>query len=417
MQARRESNLIPRRAQAIVRRALLESRVVLVNGPRQSGKTTLVRAEAANAEYRTLDDAETLSAALRDPAGFIDVSSLLVIDEFQRAGDPLLLAVKASVDRDPRPGRFLLTGSTRFLTVPNISESLAGRVQIVDLWPLSQGEVRRQPEAFIDRLLDEPESLRRADPAFDRADLFRSICVGGFPAIVTAGDRERQRWHRDYVRTVVQRDIRDLTAIRRSDELPRLLRFLAVRTAQEMNTSRISQDLGLRWNTVSEYLALLESAYLSFRVPAWSRNLTTKAIRHPKVHIVDTGLAANLLRVDMGALLKGHAATGQLVETFVTSELARQLAYSDVSAELGHFRDRGGAEVALVIEAWDGRVAGIEAKSGASVRADDFRSLELVRDRVGPDFVQGVVLYAGRNALPFGDRLLALPISALWAGP
>lgn len=400
--------------------ALASARVVVLGGPRQAGKSTLGRAHVArNGTYTSLDQDRFLAPALADPEGFVTgFAEPLVIDEVQRGGDALVRAVKVAVDEDPRAGRFLLTGSTRFLTVPTLSESLAGRARLIDLWPFSQGELRATPERFLDRLLSGPAALRDgAAEALERRDLFALVCRGGFPEVQRIEhSRDRDEWFDSYARTVTQRDVRDLTAARRLDELPRLLRLLAARTAQELVVAHLAADLALPRQTLHDYLPLLETVYLVQRLPAWSRNLTAKVSRHPKLHVTDTGLAASLLGVGADALSAPTAtAAGPLLETFVVNELIKQRTWAETRAELHHFRDRGGQEVDVVVEARDGRVAGVEVKAARSVRQQDFRGLALLRDRLGDSFVQGVVLHIGDHPLSFGDRLTALPVSALWA--
>lgn len=411
--------LLARNAQRQVEEALDESRVVALLGARQVGKTTLARrvAEARGGTYLSLDVESSLASARRDPATFLEASPPLVIDEFQRAGDALLRAVKIRVDADPTPGRFLLTGSTRYLTIPTLSESLAGRVEIVDLWPLSQGEMRGVRDRFVDRLFGSTDTLRRA-PAegLDRAAYLRLVAAGGFPALRSAAAAARRRWHGSYVRTVTQRDVEDFSRAQRLDELPRLLRLLSARTAQELNVSAVASDVVMPRSTLAGYLALLENVYLVYRVPAWSRNATTKVIRHPKLYLTDTGLACSLLGTGPEALAQLDCrSTGPLVETFVAGEIARQATWCETALALGHFRDRDGAEVDLVLEAHDGRVAGVEVKAATTVHEGDFRGLDLLRRKLGERFVNGVVLHLGKEQLPFGDRRTALPLSALWA--
>jgi len=399
-------------------------RVVTLNGPRQAGKTTLARLvhRRRGGTLVTFDDSDALEAARRDPLGFVTgFPEPLVIDEFQLAGDPLARAIKRVVDDDPRPGRFLLTGSSDFLSIPSLSESLAGRVRIVDLWPLSQGEQEGTVERFIDLLFDDPEALRGPPPSdLDRADCFRRVCRGGFPEVTaTASARIRAGWFDSYVRTVTQRDIRELARIRQARELPRLLRLAAARTAQEANTADLARDVGMPAATVRGYLSLLAAVYLLVRLPAWSRNLTAKVKRRPKNYLTDSGLAADLLGLDPAALARPTApAAGQLLETFVVMELLRQRGWSTTRVDLHHFRDRDGPEVDVVLESRDGRVAALEVKAAVSVSRRDFRWLEMLRDKLGALFVQGAVLHAGPRAYGFGDRLAALPVSTLWrAGP
>ena len=414
-----EASAIPRRALALVLEALEDSRVVLVHGPRQSGKTTVAREvlRRRSGRFETLDDPASLEAALRDPAGFLEGEGLLVLDEFQRAGQPILLAIKAEVDRRPRPGRFLLTGSTMFLSDPALSESLAGRVDIVDLWPLSQGELGGRRERFPDLLLESPEAIRRLRPErLARREVFERVCRGGFPEAVRRSPRSRRRWFDSYVRTVVERDSRELARVRDADDLARLVRLIAARTAGESNAAELARELGVPRTTVADHLPLLRALFLFHEVPAWSRNLTSKVVRSPKVHLTDSGLAARLLGQEPEALLRPVSrAAGPLLETFVAGEIARQAAWSPDRIGLHHFRSREGPEVDLVLESADGRVGAVEVKAARSVASTDFRHLAWLRDRTGDGFVQGVVLHAGESVLPFGDRLTALPVSALWA--
>jgi predicted AAA+ superfamily ATPase len=409
----------PRRAKHELLDALAESRVTFIEGPRQAGKTTLARdvASELGARYSTLDDQLDRETALDDPEGFVQHEGLLVIDEVQRGGDDLLLAIKAAVDRDPRPGSFLLTGSTRFLTVPNISESLAGRVDLVSLWPLSQGELSGVREQFVDRLFAGAKALLAAEPnPLSRAALFERVVAGGFPEALSRTSRGRARWFESYVRTVVERDVAELVRVHRPDDLARLARFLASRTACEINITSVANELDLPRTTLTGYLPLLRAVFFSFRLPAWSRNVTSKAIKQSKLHLTDSGVAAHLLGASADALgVAGAAHAGALLETFVVSEVMRQLGWSETRVTPHHFRDRDGIEVDLVLEAADGRVAAVEVKAAGSVGSRDLRGLRLLRDRLGDRFAGGVVLCACDEARPAGDRLCVAPVSALWA--
>jgi len=394
-------------------------RVIVINGPRQCGKTTLlhqVRA-ARGGTIVSLDDPAVLAAARTDPVGFVDGrTGPLLIDEVQLAGDPLVRAIKAVVDRDPRPGQFILAGSTQFLTVPVLSESLAGRAHIIDLWPLSQGELQGTTERFIDRLFT-PDSRAPTTAAELRAGYLERVCAGGFPEVLRRSTRRaRSSWLASYLRTVVERDVTEVSQARHIDDMPRLLRYLAAMTAQELNAASLAHQVGLSDDTVRRYLPILETVYLVHRVPAWSRNLTAKVKKHPKVHLTDTGLAAHLLGVSADALGAPVApAAGPLLETFVVNEIAKQRTWAETEVRLHHFRDRDGAEIDLIIEADDGRVAGIEVKATATVTSGDFQHLVHVRDKLGEAFATGVVLYTGANQLSFGDRLIALPVATLWS--
>jgi predicted AAA+ superfamily ATPase len=420
MPARQKPDFLDRSAMPTLVESLADFRVIVVNGPRQSGKTILLGQlqRRIGGTLVTFDDPEILEAAISDPVGFIGgFTKPLLIDEVQRAGDPLLRAIKAQVDREPRPGQFVLAGSTRFLTVPTLSESLAGRVFIVDLWPFSQGELVAHVDQFIESVFENPAALAtQPDYSGDRATYFRRICVGGFPEVVAKRSaKTRMAWFNAYIRTVTQRDIKEISRIHQAAELPRLLRLLAGLTAQELNVAKVARRAKLDDQTLHNYLPLLETVYLAHRIPGWSRNLTSKVKRRPKIYLTDTGIAAHLLGVNPDGLARPTSrASGLLLETFVLNELAKQRTWSSVAVELYHFRDRDGAEVDIVMESHDGKVVGLEVKSGQTVSRDDFVWLEMMRDKLGPEFVRGVVLYTGARALPFGDRLWALPVAALW---
>ncbi len=403
----------------ILQDALAVSRVVFLNGARQTGKTTLALriARDMDASFVSLDDRAARSLAQDDPEEFLEREGPLVIDEVQRGGNDLLLAIKATVDRDTRPGRFLLTGSTRFLTVPHLSESLAGRVDLVDLWPLSQGEIQDQQEGFVEALFSTTKTLRRRKPApISRRDVFERVCRGGFPEAVARSARQRDRWLEGYVRTLTERDVGEVANIQRVPDLAGLVRLLATRTATPVNVSNLANEADIPRTTLHGYLPLLETVYLIFRVPAWSRNITSKRVKQAKLHFTDSGLAAHLLGATPASLSRADARmAGPLLESFVASELARQATWCDLAVTLHHFRDRAGAEVDLVLEAADGRVAAVEVKAGRSVGKGEVRSLSMLRDRVGVDFVNGIVLGCLETPQPLGDRLTAMPLSALWS--
>jgi predicted AAA+ superfamily ATPase len=406
---------------AVAEEYLSVFRVVILNGPRQSGKTTLLR-QLRNRHGGTLlnlDDEQVLQAAVSDPVAFAGSGAEpRFIDEVQRAGDPLVRAVKAEVDATPRPGRYVLAGSTRFLSTPSLSESLAGRSGVVDVWPFSQGEFDGRTDSFVDRAFDDPASLASLPaPASDRADYFERICRGGFPepALMRTA-RWRGAWFRGYVQAVIERDIRDMARVDEPSAMRILLAYLSTVTAQEHNTANTANKSGLHRTTVTRYLELLEVVFLVHRLPAWSRNSTARVVRHPKLHLTDTGLAAALLGVSPEALARPVAPSrGPLVETFIVNELAKQTAWSNNAVRLHHWRVSGGAEVDVVLERDDGQVVAVECKAADTVTGADFRGLAALRDLLGPQFVQGVVLNTGRQgALGFGDRLLSLPIAALW---
>ncbi|HEX5200136.1 ATP-binding protein [Paractinoplanes rhizophilus] len=412
------SPLIPRRAAAQLDAALADTRVVLVTGARQCGKSTLVRVVAGDrlAERRDLDRAQDRAAALADPVGFVDSTGLLAIDEIQRVPG-LLLAIKAAVDEDPRPGRYLLTGSSRLFGLVAAPDALPGRMETVELWPFSQGELDGQPDGFIDAVFTLGPDLRH-ESTVTRADYASRIVRGGLPeAAARADPRRRERFLDAYVQALIDRDVQQVADIQRKGQLRTLVRLLAARSATIIAANSLESALGLSRPTVTRYLQALEEIFLVKRIPGWSRNLGTRATATPKLIFVDSGIAANETATNARALIRPGAPFGPLLESFVLSELCRQLTWSQQQADLSHYRDHSKFEVDAVLENRAGQVVGIEVKAASAVGPADFRGLRRLADRLGDDFIAGIVLYTGTSTLPFGDRLRAIPVSALWQTP
>lgn len=406
----------------VLREAMDDARVVVVNGPRQSGKSTLLDLVAADRGQRrqSLDDVDLLRAARTDPAGFVsERSTPLFIDEVQRGGDRLVLSIKAEVDRrHTETGLYVLAGSSRFLTVPQLSESLAGRVRIIDLWPLSQSEIDRIQSGFIAAVFGGAHRLREMAPQLlTRREVMERVARGGFPASVRmVSERARAAWFGDYARTLLERDITELSRIRLSSDLPRLLRLIAARTSQELNLADLARDADLTADSVRTFLALFETIYLHFPVRAWSANLTSRSVKRPKLHMVDSGLGVDLRGISATSLAEPNSPdAGPVLESFVVSEVARLASASGLRLGLYHYRDREKREVDLLLETRDGNIVAIEVKATKSVTEDDFKHLRYLRDRVGDRFIVGIVMHLGAQPLSFGDRLVALPVSALWA--
>lgn len=407
--------LVARRAEQLVGEALGDTRVVLVNGARQSGKSTLTRTVAGRipgTTVRLLDDPSTLRAAVDDPSGFVEHDRLMVIDEIQHAPD-LLLPIKLTVDLDPTPGRFLLTGSSRILALRTLPDALPGRIEIIELWPFSQGEISDEPDGFVDAAfahgadLDHSSQLRRRD-------YLERIVVGGFPEAVRRTPRRRAAFFDSYLTTLIERDVLELASIERHGELLKLLALLAGRVGGLLVPATMAGQSGIPRTTLVRYLELLSSVFLIKTIPAWSSGQTHRAVGTPKLAFVDTGIACHLLGQDPNRLGEPDGAAGPVMENFVLMELARQLTWARERARLHHYRTRDGIEVDAVLETPDGRVIGIEVKAGATVRAEDLAGLRHLAKQVGDRFVAGYVLYTGQQTLPFGDRLRALPMDALW---
>lgn len=397
---------------------------MVIVGPRQCGKSTLALdlAEGRDARYVTLDDAGARAAANADPAGFIEQAELpLVVDEFQKAPG-LLDAIKSRVDRERRQrnadvaGRFLLTGSANVWATLKVAESLAGRAERVQLWPLSQGEIRGNREQFVDRLFD-GDAPSVTETSVGRTAISEAVIRGGYPEMLARSDaRRRSRWVQNYLEMILERDVRDIARrAQQLDELPRLLELSAARVANLVDITELGRAVGMKRDSASRYLRLLELLFLIRRVPAWSRNIGQRVIKAPKLWLPDSGLAAHLVGYSTKRFedLEDSYA-GALFENFVAGELAKQITWAGRDVRLHHFRTAGGREVDIVLEDKDGSIAGVELKLGSSPRQSDFSGLEHLRNRLGDRFKAGVVLNTGGDTLPFGERLWAVPVAALW---
>lgn len=406
--------LYPRYAEARLNEALADTPVVLVHGPRQCGKTTLARMVGGRRGYAyfSFDDPVALASATADPVGFVaDLPERAILDEVQRAPG-LFVALKSAVDRNRVPGRFILTGSTSVLLVPKLSDSLAGRMEILRLFPLAQCEIERTSPWFLDALFGDGFGTR----AYVRLGklLTDRVVKGGYPAaLARAAARRRTAWYRDYVETFVKRDVRDVARVRALDALPRLLTLAAGQTARLLNVSDLAGPFQLSRPTITEYVGLLEQLFLLERLPPWHSNRMSRLIKTPKLHLGDTGVACALLRLDVAALDADRAVLGRLLETFVYQELRRQASWHEDPVEFFHFRDKDGVEVDIVAER-GAQVAGIEVKASSTVTVGDFAGLRKLKHAVGKRFAGGAVLYDGESSASFGDGLNAVPIRALW---
>ena len=399
------------------REALQDTPVVLLNGARQTGKSTLVGSGELgdyNARYLTLDEAGVLAAAEADPAGFLSgLEGPVILDEVQRSPG-LFPAIKMEVDRDRRPGRFLLTGSANVLLLPRLSESLAGRMEIMTLWPLSQGEIEGVKEGFVDAVFG-GDPLPIGDDPGGTPNLYERLLRGGYPEVLSRSSESRRRaWFDSYITTILQWDVRDLSNIEGLTQLPRLLSLLAARSASLVNYAELSRSASMPQSTLKRYVSLLEATFLVGTLPAWSSNLGKRLVRSPKLLLCDTGLISAMQGLNAERLASDPVLIGPLLENFVAMELRKQSAWSNTQPQLFHFRTQTGQEVDLVMENAAGRVVGVEVKSSATVGSRDFRGLRALAEASGDRFRRGIVLYTGKTAVPFGDNLHALPVSSLW---
>ena len=410
------TTLYPRHARALVTDALSYSPAVFVTGARQVGKSTLAQqivAEHGIGQAVTLDDKSVRDAAVGDPTGFVaNLKESVLIDEVQRAPD-LLLAIKEDIDRQRRPGRFLLTGSANVLTAPKVHEALTGRAALVTLWPLAQSELEGSERNVVDALLT-GDTPRVTNAQVGREAFVSRIAEGGYPEARVLPPRQRRRLLADYVTSTLQRDLREIADARKLGEMPRLLRLLASRSGNIHVTSNVAVALGMTRDTVQAYTRLLETVFLVRSVPAWRPGIGGREIHAPKVHMVDSGLLAAVLGADEQRIATDDQLTGRLLESFVAMEVARHVDWADTPATQYHYRDRRD-EVDIVLEASSGDIAAIEVKASATVGPRDWRVLAKLRDARGDAFRCGVVLYTGAQTLPLSDRIWAVPFSGLWA--
>lgn len=408
---------IARHARANVLAALADTRVVTVLGARQVGKSTLAQGIAQSehpAQVYTLDDVATREGASNDPTGFIaQFSEPVVIDEIQLVPE-LLRAIKQSVDRDQRPGRFLLTGSANLLTLAHVSDVLTGRVENIFLAPFSQGELIGRRETFIDQLFagDFPAV---AGAAVGRQAYAELLVRGGYPEAIKRDDARRKRFFGSYVQTVLHRDLAELANLHNIGNVELLLRIIAAQASSRLSIEGTSKKIGLPSSTMAAHINLLETLFLVQRIPGWYRNLNSRLTKAPKLYVSDSGLLAYLLKASAERLVSDDTLAGAALENFVATEILKQSSWCSDELAVFHYRDKNGREIDLLLESGDGSVVAVEVKAAATVSGRDLRHLVFLRDLLGSSFKAGVVLYTGEQTVPFGDRLAAVPVCGLWS--
>lgn len=406
--------LFRRHLQPLLQEALGDTPAVLINGPRQSGKTTLARQCGEDMPYLSLDDATRLSAARADPQGFIRQIDRAIIDEIQRAPE-LLLALKLSIDSDRRPGRFLLTGSANVMSLPTIADSLAGRIEVHALLPLSNAEIAGREPNFLERAQTQDWSAPAREDVPGVGDaLVLHVLAGGYPEMRSrATPRRRQAWAQAYLTTLVERDIQDVARIEEAARIPQLMAILAMMSGQLLNLSQIGGQLGLNVHTAEKYIGILEKLFLVRRLPAWGRNELSRLVKTPKLHFLDAGLHSALVRANADLLRNERNRFGPILESWVFGELLKIASLAPGQWFLSHYRDKDQVEVDFVLESPLRSIIGIEVKASATVTAGDFKGLRRLREHCKDAFVSGIVLYDGPSALPFGDGLWAVPLGWL----
>lgn len=394
--------------------ALEDTPILLVNGSRQVGKSTFVKSLLSDTHhYYTLDDPTTLSSIKKDPLMFLEgLQGPSIIDEVQRVPE-LFLPLKKIVDENRRPGFFILTGSANVLALPKLADSLAGRMEVHTLWPLSQGEIQGKKEDFINLLFKQTIPPLQSKISLDK--LVEMITQGGYPeALHRPSSNRRKKWFESYLMTILEKDIKDLANIEGLLELPNLLKLFASRCGSLLNTSEISRSMGIPQTTLTRYIALLEKTYLVALLPAWTKNLSKRIVKTPKVYLNDTGLLTHLVGYDQNRLLNDKGFLGHVLENFIVMELKKQTTWSQQPCQIYHYRTHTQQEVDIVLETPDSRVVAIEVKLANSVTPKDFSGIQSLEDDIGEHFHRGVVLYMGDTVISFGKNKYAIPLSYLW---
>jgi uncharacterized protein len=404
----------PRFSEHRLRTALQDTPVVLIHGSRQCGKTTLAQAVGSELGYHyiSLDDNNQLAAAQTDPVGFVaGLPEKTILDEIQRAPG-LFTSLKANIDQNRQPGRYILTGSANIMLLPAVADSLAGRMEIMRLRPLARSEISNRQPTFLEELFQGDFSVTRQAGDLTRLGetLAQWICDGGYPAaLARSSENRRTNWYRDYITALIQRDIRDVTNIKHLDALPRLLSVAASQTARLFNSSELASPFSISRPTIREYLSLLEQIFMIEQLQPWYNNRLSRLVKTPKLHLTDTGLACSLLGIDSQTLWQDKSLLGQLLETFVYLELRKHADWLDRETHFFHYRDKDKVEVDIVIQQGR-RLAGVEVKASATVTAADFKGLLKLKEASAEQFVCGVVFYDGDSVLPFGEKMFAVPV-------
>jgi predicted AAA+ superfamily ATPase len=412
-------SLVPRYIVPVLKTALRDTPVVCLLGPRQVGKTTLAHEYCPEYRYINFDDNSLLDTAKRDPVGFVQsLPDYVILDEVQRAPE-ILPAIKMAVDQQRlsqqnQVGRFLLTGSANLLLLTGVQESLAGRVEIVDLYPLTEQEKHRQPKSLLSRLLNSDIKTQIIGQQSAVTGVAEALCKGGYPESAMRSAIRARQWHRQYLNAIIQRDVKDIAAIRDEQELARLMEILAYRTSTLMNTSGLANELKIARATIEKYLIILERLFLVRRLPAWHRNQAKRLIKTAKVHVIDSGLAATLSRLKVEDWHDPNNNFGPLLESFVVQQLICQASWLEDDFRFSHYRDKDQIEVDLVIEQGK-QLWGIEVKKAVSIQAKDGAGLSRLANYAGKSFQGGILFYCGNNTLPLKQKhCYAVPVNALW---
>jgi predicted AAA+ superfamily ATPase len=410
---------IRRHAQGTVEELLQSFPIVQIQGARRTGKSTLALRVSEGREHLsfTLDDEDVLRSAISDPRGFVQQTphGLMVIDELRRAPS-LMLAIKAEVDANPRPGRFLLTGSSNLLRSTKMPDSLAGRAASVWLSGFSQGELNDAPDDFAAWITSAGVPDPRKQSSWTRQDYMAQMLAGGYPEARAITAQNRRRWFDNYVERLLDRDVADLGRRVSSKGLARILRMIGANQSGELVKSHLASAVGLPESSVNAYLDVLDTLYLTTDLQPWRSNLTSREVGRHKLSVTDSGLALAISRTSAEALAlpTASAQLGAALEAFVVAELAKQRVWTSAPFDLYHFRDSTGLEVDIVMEFDDGRVFLIEVKASQTYRPEFTKGIRTLAERLGRRFVGGAVLSTSPTAFRYADHIWGLPIASIW---
>ena len=410
----KEQSIYPRVISSQIEEAQNDTPVIFLSGPRQAGKTTLVReiASKQNIKYLTLDDELTLLSAKQDPTAFIRDIDRVVIDEIQRAPE-LLLSIKKSVDEDRRPGRFLLTGSANIMSLPMASDSLAGRMENLSIFPLSQSEIREKSGNWVDQIFS-GSVLEQKNPIIG-SDLVECVLCGGYPeAISRKSVKRRTTWFRNYTAALVNRDVRDIANIEKLDQLPRFLRALAQSAGQMCNYKQLGAEVGLDGKTAAKYIGIFEKMYLLKRIDVWAKNHLNRIVKTAKLQFLDSGLLSSLMDLSANEVKHDRSRFGNVLETFVYSEILKHISTADGNYQIMYYRDKNNYEVDFVLENSTGDLVGVEVKAAATIKEHDLKGLRKFAMLSGDKFKKGVIFYDDKEKMPLGNNIWSAPISSLW---
>lgn len=396
-------------------RALKISPVVLLTGARQTGKTTLIKHlyEKQNCSYITFDDFKNISAVTSDPETFFSGRKTpIILDEIQRV-PKVFLTIKKIVDENRKPGIFILTGSANPLLLPKVSDSLAGRMFIINLYPFSQGEIKKKKEIFLETIFSNKIFKLKLKKESTNL-LLKKLVTGGYPPVQDYNDEDLYGWFSSYLTTILQRDVQDLAKIEGLAQLPNLLELISARTGSLLNTSELSRSSKLANTSLQRYITLLQTLFIVFSLKPWHKNLGKRLVKSPKIYLCDSGLLLHLLKADKEKLNSDPNLLGKVLENFVVTELLKQCSWSKSNVDMYHYRTATGSEVDVILEDRSGNIVGIEIKSSKMVIADDFKGLKQFQSENKKSFVNGIVLYNGDEIIPFGKNLFAMPMNSLW---